>query len=122
MPYYKTTGGTFIHSTYPIITDGTRDGHGGHAAEHKYMMESIANEIVDQKLKTIIPELQQEMFSKAYQQFCQDLTFDVTTAVEIAFENGKSIFEDSRTQRVIAERVMNEIKKQMDGKRYSISL
>ncbi len=122
MPYYRTAGGTFIHSTYPIVSDSTRDGHGGHAADHKYMMESIANEIVDQKLKTIIPELQQEMFSKAYQQFWRDLSFDVTTAVQIAFDNGRSIFEDSRTQRVIAENVLNEIRKQMDGKRYDIIL
>ena len=37
--------------------------------------------------------------------------FDVTTAVSVAFENGAQIFYDSRTQKIIADAVMREVRK-----------
>ena len=39
------------------------------------------------------------------------LSFDVTTAVSVAFENGAQIFYDSRTQKIIADAVMREVRK-----------
>jgi len=44
------------------------------------------------------------------------LAIDVTTCVEVAMENGEAIFSDQKTQRVIAERIMSELKKQIEGK------
>jgi Skp family chaperone for outer membrane proteins len=41
------------------------------------------------------------------------LSFDVTSAVNIGFANGKAIFSDKKTQKVVADAVMNEIKKQL---------
>ena len=119
---FNNDSGTYVESHYPVLTSGKRDGHGGNAVEHKMMMEAIANEIVDQKLKAAIPDIMQEAYSNAYQQFCQDLTFDVTAAVQIAFANGQSIFNDSRTQKVVAENIMKEIKKQFDGRRFKINV
>lgn len=40
---------------------------------------------------------------------------DVKTVVEVAFENGERIFRDKRTQRVIADSIMREIKKRLGG-------
>ena len=43
------------------------------------------------------------------------LAFDVGTVVEVAFANGEKIFRDKRTQRVIADNIMREIRKRLDG-------
>ena len=45
----------------------------------------------------------------------QAIAFDVETVVEVAFANGEKIFRDKRTQKVIAESIMREIKKRLDG-------
>ena len=39
---------------------GTQDGHGGRAAEHRAEMRQIAEEIAEQKLATIVPQIQAE--------------------------------------------------------------
>ena len=41
------------------------------------------------------------------------LSFDVGTAVNIGFANGEAIFKDKKTQKVVAEAVMKEIRKQL---------
>ena len=46
------------------------------------------------------------------------IAFDVETVVEIALHNGETIFRDKKTQRVIAESIMQEIRKRID--RFSI--
>lgn len=37
---------------------GTQDGHGGRAAEHRAEFQAIAEEIAEQKLAAIIPQIQ----------------------------------------------------------------
>ena len=39
------------------------------------------------------------------------LSFDVGTAVNIGFANGEAIFKDKKTQKVVADAVMNEVRK-----------
>ena len=46
----------------------------------------------------------------------EDLTFDVTTCVKVAFDNGEIILNDQRNQRIIAERIMEELSKQIRAK------
>ena len=46
----------------------------------------------------------------------EDLAFDVTTCVKVAFENGEIILNDQRNQRIIAERIMEELSKQIRAK------
>ena len=88
-----------------------QDGHGGHSAEHRAEMEEIAERIAQQKIMEMIPELQKAAYISAYNDIVSALSFDVTTAVSVAFENGEQIFYDSRTQKIIAEAVMREVRK-----------
>jgi len=123
MPYYKTDGGTYIYSTYPISGGGamgTADYHGGYAFEHRTEMrdtaEAVANEIFNKKIQEILPELQQAAYDAAYKRFMENLTFDVSTCVNVAVDNAGTIFSDSKTQKVIADNIMKEIERQFSGK------
>ena len=114
---------TYINpsSGYRIGNDGnleyyrTQDGHGGRAAEHRAEMEQIAERIADRKIAAIIPQIQAEALQQARDDLLRAFAVDVKTVVEVAFENGERIFRDKRTQRVIADSIMREIKKRLDG-------
>ena len=105
------------NSNYHISDNGTieyrraQDGHGGHSAEHRAEMEQIAEQIAERKIAEMIPEIQKAAYISAYNDIVSALSFDVTTAVSVAFENGAQIFYDSRTQKIIADAVMREVRK-----------
>ena len=88
-----------------------QDGHGGHSAEHRAEMEQIAERIAQQKIMDMIPEIQKAAYISAYNDIVSPLSFDVSTAVSVAFENGAQIFYHSRTQKIIADAVMREVRK-----------
>ena len=88
-----------------------QDGHGGHSAEHRAEMEQIAAQIAERKIAEMLPEIQRAAYISAYNDVVNALSFDVTTAVSVAFENGAQIFYDSRTQKIIADAVMREVRK-----------
>lgn len=71
----------------------------------------IAEQVVQQKLNDIIPEIQRTAYSTAYNDFVNALSFDVGTAVNIGFANGEEIFRDKKTQKVVADAVMEQVKK-----------
>ena len=87
------------------------DGHGGHGPEHRREMEQIAEQIAQQKINDIIPEIQRAAYSTAYNDFVDALSFDVGTAVNIGFANGAEIFHDKKTQKMVAVAVMSEVRK-----------
>ena len=74
-------------------------------------MEQIAAQIAEKKIAEMIPEIQRTAYISAYNDIVNALSFDVITAVSVAFENGAQIFYDSKTQKVIAEAVMREVQK-----------
>ena len=76
-------------------------------------MTYIAEQVVQQKLNDIIPEIQRQAYSTAYNDLVDALSFDVESAVNIGFANGESIFKDKKTQKVVANAVMNEVRKQL---------
>ena len=89
--------------------------HGGHSEEHRREMMQIAEQVVAQKLNDVIPEIQRAAYSTAYNDFVNALSFDVESAVSIGFANGEAIFRDKKTQKVVADAVMHEIRKQLKG-------
>lgn len=91
----------------------TQDGHGGHSAEHRAEMEAIAERIAQQKIAEALPEIQRAAYIYAYNNLIAALEFDVTSAVSIGLENCGEIFYDSKTQKVLAEAIMRELKKQL---------
>ena len=62
-------------------------------------MEQIAEQIAERKIAEMIPEIQKAAYISAYNDIVNALSFDVTTAVSVAFENGAQIFYDSRRKR-----------------------
>lgn len=76
---------------------GTKDGHGGRAAEHRAEMERIAERIAEQKLAAIVPQIQAAALQQARDDLLRAFAFDVETVVEVAFTNGEKIFRDKRT-------------------------
>lgn len=108
--------------SYSVGKDGgfnytrhTQDGHGGRAAEHRAEMEQIAERKAEEQLAAIMPQIQAATLQQARDELLRALAFDVETVVEVAFANGEKIFRDKRTQRVIADNIMREIRKRLDG-------
>ena len=64
-------------------------------------------------MNDVIPEIQRAAYSTAYNDFVNALSFDVGTAVNIGFANGEEIFRDKKTQKVVADAVMNEVRKHL---------
>ena len=77
-------------------------------------MEQIAERIADQKLSAIIPQIQTAALQQARDDLLRAIAFDVETVVEVAFQNGEKIWRDSKTQKVVAESIMREIRKRLD--------
>ena len=96
----------------------TQDGHGGRAEEHRAEFREIAERIAEEKLAAIMPQIQAATLQQARDELLRALAFDVGTVVEVAFANGEKIFRDKRTQKVIAESIMREIKKRLDGRTF----
>ena len=109
---------TYINpsSGYSIGKDGnleyrnTQDGHGGRAAEHRAEMEQIAERIADQKLAAIVPQIQATALQQARDDLLRAIAVDVETVVQVALHNGETIFRDKKTQKVIAQSIMREIR------------
>ena len=78
------------------------------------MMEEIANQVADAKLEMVLEQIREEAQAAAYQSFCNNLNFDVSSCVEVAFADGETIFKDKHTQQVIADRLTQEIQRQMN--------
>ena len=91
----------------------TQDGHGGHGFEHRAEMEQIAARIAEQKIAEALPEIRKGCYVEAYNDLINAMEFDVTSAVRVGFENAGSIFYDSKTQKVIADAFMHELKKRL---------
>lgn len=95
--------------------NGNSDGHGGHGPKHRAEMRQIAEEIAEQKLSTIIPQIQATALQQARDDLLRAIAFDVETVVQVALHNGETIFRDSKTQRIIADSIMREIRKRLSG-------
>lgn len=76
-------------------------------------MERIAERIAEQKLAAIVPQIQAAALQQARDDLLRALSFDVETVVEVAFANGEKIFRDKRTQKVIADSIIREIRKRL---------
>ena len=77
-------------------------------------MRMIAAEIADQKIAAIVPQIQAVALQQARDELLRAIAFDVETVVQVALHNGETIFRDKKTQRVIAENIMREIRKRLD--------
>ena len=77
--------------------------------------KNILEEIAEKKVAAVIPQIYEAALQQARDDLLRALSFDVETVVSIAFQNGERIWRDSRTQKVIADNIMREIRKRLDG-------
>ena len=82
---------------------------------HYREMQQIAEEIAEQKIAAIVPQIQAAALQQARDDLLRAFAVDVETVVEVAFANGEKIFRDKKTQKVIAGSIMREIRKQLSG-------
>lgn len=109
IPYYEGMENA-EHFTY----NRAWDGHGGHREEHRREMQEIAEMVADQKIAAMVPQIQATALQQARDDLLRAITFDVETVVQVALHNGETIFKDKRTQKVIADNIMREIRKRLD--------
>ena len=57
----------------------------------------IAEAVARQQIAEAIPEIKRAATEQAYNGILEALSFDVTSAVNIGFENAESIFKDKKT-------------------------
>ena len=76
-------------------------------------MEQIAERIAEQKIAAIVPQIQATALLQARDELLRAIAFDVETVVQVALHNGETIFRDKKTQRVIADNIMREIRKRL---------
>ena len=73
-------------------------------------MEQIAERIADQKLAAIVPQIQATALQQARDDLLRAIAVDVEAVVQVALHNGEIIFRDKKTQKVIAQSIMREIR------------
>ena len=78
-------------------------------------MEQIAERIAEQKIAAIVPQIQAMALQQARDELLRAIAFDVETVVQVALHNGETIFRDKKTQKIIADNIMREIRKRFDG-------
>lgn len=112
------------YSHYSVNGDYT---HGSieNALNHKHMMESIANDIVEQalteydksrqeKLDNEMKELLKNAYREAINDFMEAMRYDIESVVEIGLDGCEQIFKDSKTQKLISDRIIQEIQKKLN--------
>ena len=74
----------------------TQDGHGGMAEEHREEMVQIAEQIAEEKIKAMVPQIVREIYMQSLEDELRGLRYDIETIVEIAFNDGREIFQSSK--------------------------
>lgn len=112
----------YFKSSYQVSGDYS---HGSiqNAINHKRMMEEIANEIVSQALVRFeeefskkIEEQQKMIYRQVLEDVLQALEYDVESVVSVGIDGCKEIFYDKKTQKIISDRIMQEITKKLKTK------
>ena len=78
------------------------------------MVAPLVEEIAEENLAAIVPQIQAAALQQARDDLLRAISFDVETVVQVALHNGETIFRDSKTQKVIADSIMREIRKRLD--------
>lgn len=111
-------------SRYTVVGDYTHRSI-ENALNHKNMMESIANDIVEQALEEYelqrkeifdneIKELLKNAYREAINDFMEAIRYDIESVVEIGFDGCEQIFKDKKTQKIISDRIIQEIYKKLN--------
>lgn len=98
----------------------TQDGHGGNSLEHRQEMRNIAEEVAEQKIKELVPQMAREIYRQSIKDVLHGLEYDVNSAVNVAFKNGKDIFSSSKAQKMISDSIKKEVVKGLRKREYKL--
>lgn len=93
---------------YPKIP-GTNDGHGGMAIKHWAEMRSIAEQVAEQKIKEIVPQLARDIYRESLGDVLRGLQYDIDTVVNVAFNDGRDILSSSKTRKEVSNAIYKEV-------------
>lgn len=117
------------NNRYSIKEDGsyewhrdTQDGHGGMGEEHREEMAAIANQIAEEKIKAMVPQIAADIYRQSLDDILRGLRYDINTIVEIAFNDGREIFNSSRARKMVSDAIYKEIIKGLKNKEIRIKL
>lgn len=91
--------------------NGTMDGHGGRGKEHREEMKQIATEIAQQQIKALVPQMALQIYRESIKDILRGLQYDIETAVNIAFSDGRDIFNSSKCRKMVSEAIYKELLK-----------
>lgn len=104
----------------------TQDGHGGRAEQHHKEMREEAitaiRELVPRMIEELVPPIAAAIYNEAVTRLVGATTYDIEACVSVALSTGEEIFRDSKVKQMISDRIMKEIKAQLDKKNIRIDL
>lgn len=94
-----------------------RDGHGGHAQEHREEMRQIATMVVNE----LAPKIAAEIYNKSLENLMGAINYDVEACVQVGVGSIEEIFKSSKVKRLCSEAIMKELQKsiQVDQLRFN---
>lgn len=104
---------------------GTKDGHGGRAAEHRREMEETARKVFESERAKFMNEIDEKIRAaqyQAYEQALKDvmhvLEYDIQSITRIGIDGCREIFEGEKAQKYISDQIMKRITKELKGKSF----
>ena len=82
----------------------------------------IAEQIAEEKIKAMVPQIVREIYMQSLEDELRGLRYDIETIVEIAFNDGREIFQSSKARRAVSDAIYKEILKGLKDIRVKIKL
>ena len=81
------------------------------AEEHREEMVQIAEQIAEEKIRAMVPQIVREIYMQSLEDELRGLQYDIETIVEIAFNDGMEIFKSSKARKAVSDAIYKEILK-----------
>lgn len=101
-----------------FFSHGTNDGHGGRAAEHHEEMKAIAEQVVQIQ----VPIIAAQIFNEAIDKAIGAITYDIKTIVSVSFDEADGIFKSEKYRQFVSDRIVREIKANLEKQKIKLSL
>ncbi len=109
--YYRGSFGDIGNGKIGYFPSGTMDGHGGRGREHREEMRQIAEEVAQQQIKELVPQMAQQIYKESIKDILRGLQYDIETAVNIAFDDGRDIFNSGKCRKMVSDAIYKELLK-----------
>lgn len=127
MPSYIDENGfyNYVRAGYAAGVTGTNDGHGGHYREHREMMQDIANQIFDDKIKQVVAHLNVEIERIINEKIVsivngvyKGLSYDTNVIASVSLDTAGEIFNRKEVKKIISNEIYNQIIKEIKKELY----